>query len=1014
MPKTTRRKKRPRTNHSLRRCQVEGLEDRRLLALTIDLNNPADLLYTGEALPIAPFATIGGQSSLSELTVSLHTGVGWVDIVPSHLQIDSLTGTNITAFIDDNQIFLSGNDSAANYQAALRSIKYYHDSAEGSTSGLWRETIAISSLGYTHTSTLVRWHAVFVADAEGTRGLVDEVPRSIAFTVGLSHLSSQTVSVHYDTEDGTALAGVHYEATSGHVTFAPGEQFATVTVPLVASKQLPGRVDPDLHFSIRLSDPVNTLLANYGRHGGYGPPVTVSPDPHATGTIYDSVITNALPDPLAGIVGNATVDGAYVSMSTLNGDISVRVPTIPGPLAENAALFTSPIGERRMVVSTRGTTPPGPGGVASATAYLEMRDVEGHVASSSEWGWFYSKYGVLSGSEHPIFAAPRVDNLPTGTYVWQLVMTYQFPEQVKVTYHGIYSLVNRLSSPYGKDAWMGGLDELYIVNEDQYYVPNQESIPLIDQLGKRPVLRQPAGITYVTPDGTAVFFPKGQDGTYATPNGYFLKMVADGTGYALRLPNGVVKRFRGDGLLASEQDPAGNEKSYQYNADKTIARVTDATDNYVTFGYTNGKLSSLTDTGGRTYEVQHASSIRVVGPPVNGDALVTTMGVSSVEFPTGELMYYSSLNGWVSTVSLADRDVYIAARNAEAAVSRMVNSVADEERRVFDDRGWVTEITDFAGNTTKYKRYDDGLIEEIILPGRSDPQFKFTYDDRGNMLTRWSKGTDLLPDSTETWTYDDNWNVPDTYTDAASNVTTYKINPANGQVESITEVLKGEDGAPNLNLLTQFVYSLASTGVPAGLLHKRIDPEDVETRYDYAVDGDFLVETITDAYGTSDAVSRVYRYERDTMNLKAFSDERQKVTDYDYDELDRIKKIEEPSPNGTLPRPDWDYDYLVDASGSETIITDPGENVTRTGENFINGHSIGLALPKPKPTSPVNPGWSNRYDGMGRLSKQFIRGADYTDYRYDANGNLTEVELSAVNNVRPNSPLKLSVLARAR
>lgn len=62
---------------------------------------------------------------------------------------------------------------------------------------------------------------------EGDSGTV-----TLLFTVSLSSVSTQTVTVNYTTADGTAtVAGNDYNATSGTLTFAPGQ--TTKTIPVV-------------------------------------------------------------------------------------------------------------------------------------------------------------------------------------------------------------------------------------------------------------------------------------------------------------------------------------------------------------------------------------------------------------------------------------------------------------------------------------------------------------------------------------------------------------------------------------------------------------------------------------------------------------------------------------------------------------------------------------------------------------------------------------------------------------
>jgi len=64
-----------------------------------------------------------------------------------------------------------------------------------------------------------------VERAEGNAGTMPFV-----FTVSLSEPSASPVTVDFTTRDGTALAGSDYTATSGTLTFAPGEVTKQITV----------------------------------------------------------------------------------------------------------------------------------------------------------------------------------------------------------------------------------------------------------------------------------------------------------------------------------------------------------------------------------------------------------------------------------------------------------------------------------------------------------------------------------------------------------------------------------------------------------------------------------------------------------------------------------------------------------------------------------------------------------------------------------------------------------------
>lgn len=59
---------------------------------------------------------------------------------------------------------------------------------------------------------------------------------AFVFTVNLSKPYSDTVTVRYATADGTAKSGKDYQATSGTLTFAPGETTKTITVYVKADR----------------------------------------------------------------------------------------------------------------------------------------------------------------------------------------------------------------------------------------------------------------------------------------------------------------------------------------------------------------------------------------------------------------------------------------------------------------------------------------------------------------------------------------------------------------------------------------------------------------------------------------------------------------------------------------------------------------------------------------------------------------------------------------------------------
>ncbi len=92
-----------------------------------------------------------------------------------------------------------------------------------------------------------------VTVAEGNTG-----NRTATFTVTRTGAATGTTSVAFATANGTATAGSDYQATSGTLTFAPGETTKTITV-LITGDRLP---EPSETFAVNLTGPTNATIAD--------------------------------------------------------------------------------------------------------------------------------------------------------------------------------------------------------------------------------------------------------------------------------------------------------------------------------------------------------------------------------------------------------------------------------------------------------------------------------------------------------------------------------------------------------------------------------------------------------------------------------------------------------------------------------------------------------------------------------------------------------------------------------
>ncbi len=92
-----------------------------------------------------------------------------------------------------------------------------------------------------------------VTQAEGNAGTSNFV-----FTVSLSNPSFQTITVDYATANNTATAGSDYTATSGTLTFTPGNTTQTITVLVNGDTT----VEANETFNVNLSNPSNATIAD--------------------------------------------------------------------------------------------------------------------------------------------------------------------------------------------------------------------------------------------------------------------------------------------------------------------------------------------------------------------------------------------------------------------------------------------------------------------------------------------------------------------------------------------------------------------------------------------------------------------------------------------------------------------------------------------------------------------------------------------------------------------------------
>jgi hypothetical protein len=139
------------------------------------------------------------------------------------------------------------------------------------------------------------------------------------FNVGLSQASTINTTVVFSTANGTATAGADYTATSGTLTFLPGEVLKQVTVPVLGDTLN----EANETFFVNLINPTNAAIVD-----GQGMATIVDNDPIISLSARDTSLVEG-----SGTLGNMVF---VVDLSVaISQTVTVRYATTSGTAMQN-------------------------------------------------------------------------------------------------------------------------------------------------------------------------------------------------------------------------------------------------------------------------------------------------------------------------------------------------------------------------------------------------------------------------------------------------------------------------------------------------------------------------------------------------------------------------------------------------------------------------------------------------------------------------------------------------------
>jgi chitinase len=240
-------------------------------------------------------------------------------------------------------------------------------------------------------------YALSVSDASASEG------GAATFTVSMPEASPQTVTVDYATADGTAVAGLDYTATSGTLTFAPGQTSRTVTVALLQDSL----DEADETFLLQLRGAVNALITDAD-----GQATILDDDPEPGLSVDDATVAegNSLRT-VELTVSLSAPSGREVSVQYATADGTARAGTDYLP-ASGTLVFSPGLTARKVTVTIVGDHAAEP----SETFRVDLSELRNATLADGE--------AVVTIADDDTLAKAEITSPPPGSQLSSSTVTF--------------------------------------------------------------------------------------------------------------------------------------------------------------------------------------------------------------------------------------------------------------------------------------------------------------------------------------------------------------------------------------------------------------------------------------------------------------------------------------------------------------------------------------------------------------------------------------------------------------
>ena len=483
-------------------------------------------------------------------------------------------------------------------------------------------------------------------------------------------------------------------------------------------------------------------------------------------------------------------------------------------------------------------------------------------------------------------------------------------------------------------------------------------------------------IVYHGPSGFGALFKETGATSYETPPGSDAKLEKTTTGWTYT-ENASQRKltFDSTGRLTRDQDRNNRAITYAYSgAGPQLAKITDSQGRDTTFTYTSGRITQMTDSGGRVYAYGYDSSGRMTsytdpengvtyidwgsyGPvllktPQNRQIKITYNGPGTYEGRVASLIRVTNpTDSFASLTGPTTQFTYVLEQNGQGS-SVVIDPRSKYVATVFDKQSRPIKTTDGAGRETSQTYTTNSNVQTYTVAGNTGttPNSTLLYDSDNNLTGVNTPTTNAAsPDCT------------------ATSTTCVRSKANYGEASGVAATVPGKQ------------YLLTSTTNEQGR----------SKTLSYDANGN--PKTIGSSLGT---ITLNY----DTASpgkLDSITDQRAKTTSYGYDTAGNLKQITPPMPLGSTT-----LTYTLSLSRVATVTDAKGKTRTLSYDNldrvtkitYSDGSYVGLVYDKDgnliARNDSVGGNSTYSYDELSRVTSETLPGPASTTYTYDAASNL--------------------------